>query len=197
MTDPLLAFLLFAMAATLTPGGATALATASGLHFGVRRSAPLIAGIAAAMAVLAATTASGLGLVLLNAPAASLALKTAGTAYLLWLAWRVATAGPPSAAARPRAPIGFVGGFALLLLNPKAWASTLSAAASYAAISPDPLALATIMAAIFAGCSIVALWLWAAGGQWLGQRLHRDAHWHWVNRGLAALLLLAVGTIWW
>lgn len=196
MTDPLLAFTIFALVTTLTPGGSTALATSSGLHFGLRRSVPLFAGITTAMAMLAALAASGLGILLLNIPAATTVLKTAGTLYLAWLAWRVATAGAPTTASRPAAPIGFVGGFAMLLLNPKAWISTLSAAASYAAISQSPFVLAGTMAGIFSVCSVIGLWLWASSGQWLSQRLRREAHWHWVNGVLAALLVLSVVGIW-
>ncbi|MGW7620021.1 BTAD domain-containing putative transcriptional regulator [Streptomyces antimycoticus] len=58
----------FALIATVTPGGATTLATASGAHFGFRRSAPLMAGIAVGLAAMAAAAAAGLGGVVLAVP---------------------------------------------------------------------------------------------------------------------------------
>ena len=48
--DAILPLVLFVVVSTITPGGATTLATASGAQFGFRRSVPLIAGIAAGLA---------------------------------------------------------------------------------------------------------------------------------------------------
>ena len=78
------------MSATVTPGGATLLATASGARFGLRRSLPLLAGIAAGLAAVVALAGAGLGSLLQAAPALQSAMRVAGSAYLLWLAWRIA-----------------------------------------------------------------------------------------------------------
>ena len=48
-----LPLMLFVIVSTVTPGGATTLATASGAHFGYRRSLPMMAGIAATLFYLA------------------------------------------------------------------------------------------------------------------------------------------------
>ena len=88
VSDPLLSLGLFAVVATITPGGATTLATASGARFGFRRSVPLMAGIALGLAMLAAAAAIGLAGLLLAAPALQLAMKVAGSAYLIWLGFR-------------------------------------------------------------------------------------------------------------
>ncbi|MCA3917522.1 MAG: LysE family translocator, partial [Burkholderia sp.] len=60
-----LPLMLFVIVSTVTPGGATTLATASGAHFGYRRSLPMMAGIAAGLASMAAAAAAGLGSMLL------------------------------------------------------------------------------------------------------------------------------------
>lgn len=122
--------LLFAVVATGTPGGAMTLATASGSQFGFRRSLPLMTGIALALASLAAAASLGLANALLAAPSLQLTAKIAGTAYLLWLARNIARSGAPKNAAL-KAPTSLVGGFVLLWLNPKGWAMTLSAAATF------------------------------------------------------------------
>ncbi|WP_206311686.1 hypothetical protein [Streptomyces sp. DASNCL29] len=54
--------------ATVTPGGATTLATASGAHLGFRRSVPLMAGVAVGLASMAAAAGAGLGGALLAVP---------------------------------------------------------------------------------------------------------------------------------
>ncbi|WP_164066717.1 LysE family transporter, partial [Serratia marcescens] len=66
--------------------GATTLATASGARFGLRRSVPLMAGIAFGLTCLAAAAAAGLAGLLLAAPMLQLAMKLAGSLYLFWLA---------------------------------------------------------------------------------------------------------------
>ena len=54
MSQTLFSLIVFVIVATITPGGATTLATASGTQFGFRRSVPLLGGIALGLASLAA-----------------------------------------------------------------------------------------------------------------------------------------------
>ncbi|MET7719061.1 hypothetical protein [Streptomyces sp. NPDC005407] len=77
--DAFVSPLLFAVVATITPGGATTLVTASGAHFGFRRSVPLIAGIAIGLATLAAAAAAGLAGLLLAIPSLQLIVMGRGT----------------------------------------------------------------------------------------------------------------------
>ncbi|MGY4471628.1 threonine/homoserine/homoserine lactone efflux protein [Bradyrhizobium sp. LB9.1b] len=130
-----LPLILFVIVSTITPGGATTLATASGAHFGYRRSIPLMAGIAVGLASMAASAAAGLGSVLLALPSLQLAMKAIGSLYLLWLAWKIGRSGPPHLQANLAKPTSFLGGVWLLWHNPKGWAMTLGAAASFAALA--------------------------------------------------------------
>jgi threonine/homoserine/homoserine lactone efflux protein len=106
--------LLFAVVATITPGGATTLATASGAQFGLRRSVPLIAGIAIGLAKLAAAAAVGLAGLLLAAPSLHLIVTLTGSAYLVYLAWKIGKSGPPSTPTNVSAPTSLIGGIGLL-----------------------------------------------------------------------------------
>lgn len=203
MSQSLLSVLLFTLVATLTPGGATTLATASGVRFGFRRSLPLLAGIAIGLASLAAASGAGLGALLLASPLLQTAMKLGGTAYLVWLAWRIGRSGPPPSpgpAAPDRSaddhPSGFWTGMLLLWLNPKGWAMTLGAAASFAALSPDPLRLSLLLAAAFGACAAVSLTLWCAGGLVLARALRTDRQWRTVNALLGLLLAASILPVW-
>ncbi|MGF6504963.1 hypothetical protein OKW26_000766 [Paraburkholderia sp. 32] len=132
----ILPLLLFVAVATVTPGGATTLAITSGARFGFVRSIPLMLGIAMGLALLAAL---GLGGLLLTLPSLQTAVRALGSAYLLWLAWRIARSGPPNANNGPARPVSLVNGFLLLWLNPKGWAMTVGAAASSDAANLDDL----------------------------------------------------------
>lgn len=197
MPDAFPSLLLFAIVATGSPGGATTLATASGALFGFRRSLPLVTGIAAGIASLSAAAAAGLAALLLAFPAAQLVLKLAGSAYLLWLAWRIARSGAPRAGAgAARVPTGFWIGTLLLLTNPKGWTVALAGAAAFATGTPDPLRSALLLSGVLGTAAVASLSLWCAGGVLLARRLRTERQWRVVNAALGALLALSVLPIW-
>jgi threonine/homoserine/homoserine lactone efflux protein len=196
MLEPLLPLILFALVSTLTPGGATTLATASGMQFGFRRSVPLLAGIAAGLASLAAAASLGLASLLLAAPSLQLAMKLAGSAYLLWLAWKIARSGSPKPKSTLAAPTSFAGGASLLLLNPKGWAMTLGAAASFAAVASGPLHLALLLGLTFGLCAIGSLSLWCVAGFLLARLLRQAWQWHLLNGVLGVLLAASILPMW-
>lgn len=188
---------LFVFAATFSPGGATVLVTASGLRNGLRSTMPLIVGMAGALAFLAAAAALGLGSFMTMYPALETLIRIAGTVYLLWLALAVARAAPPSAKgpSDQLAP-GFVTGVFLLWLNPKAWATTLSAAAAFGQISGTPTHTAAILGAAFLVFGLLSLTLWAAFGQLLGRLLKSERQWRVTNLIFAILIVASVGGLW-
>ncbi len=196
MPELFYSFVLFAVVATATPGGATTLATASGIQFGFRRSVPLLLGIALGLASLAAAAASGLAAFLQTFPALELAVRLAGTAYLAWLAYKIGMAGAPGQNDERDQPISFGGGMLLLLLNPKGWATTLGAAASFAALASSPARLAALMAATFATAALVSLCLWCIGGAMLAKALRTERHWRSVNGVLGLLLVASILPMW-
>ncbi len=70
-----------AVATTFTPGPSTLLAAASGAGFGVRRTIPLMAGVAAGLASLMAAASAGLIVVLQAVPSVHVIVKVLGSAY--------------------------------------------------------------------------------------------------------------------
>jgi len=195
MSGSTLPLIVFALVATLTPGGATTLATASGARFGFRRSLPLLAGIAAGLATLTAAAAAGLAGLML-APSLQLALKLAGSAYLLGLAWAIGRAGPPDLKAEAAAPIGFLAGAGLLWLNPKGWAMALGAAAAFAMLAEGPAQLALLLGSAFGLAAALSLSLWCLAGLLLARLLRTDRQWRAVNAALGLLLAASVIPMW-
>jgi threonine/homoserine/homoserine lactone efflux protein len=196
MTSSISPLFLFVAVATLTPGGATTLATASGAHFGFARSIPLMLGIAMGLALLAAVAALGLGRLLLAMPALQTVVKALGSAYLLWLAWRIARNGPPNAGNGPARPVTLVSGILLLWLNPKSWAMTVAAAASFALLSSSPNQLAILLGASFGLAACTSLALWCALGVLLAELFRTPRHWRIFNLAMGALLAVSVIPTW-
>ncbi len=128
-TTSLILFAAVYFAAVATPGPGIAALVARVLGHGLVGVAPFIAGYVVGDMIWLIVAATGLA-VLANAVAGLfLALKYAGAAYLLYLAWRMAT-GPVAAGDRaPAASRGwraFFGSLSLTLGNPKVMVFFLS-----------------------------------------------------------------------
>jgi threonine/homoserine/homoserine lactone efflux protein len=116
-----------------TPGPATISLTAAGSAHGIRRCVGFLIGIIAGTLLVLLAVATGVTAVLLAAPGVRSALVVASAAYILWLAYHVATA--PPLAGRGAAPAPSTAGGAFLgVANPKAW---LAIAAVFASVHLD------------------------------------------------------------
>ena len=115
------ALLLTSLAIMGSPGPATISLTATGVAFGVRRSARYLAGIIAGTIVVLVMVAAGLTGALLALPAVGPAFIVVAAAYILYLAYHIATAPPLAAADRSAPAPSLAGGLLLGVANPKAW----------------------------------------------------------------------------
>lgn len=185
-----------AVVATGTPGGATVLAVASGAQFGLRRSLPLLLGMALTVGGLCAASVLGLGTVVRDKPEVAFVLRLAGSVYFLWLAWRIFSAAPTTASSASSAnPVSFRGGMALILLNPKAWAIAMSSAAAFSGMG-DAIGRALLIGGIFGITGTASLCLWCSFGLMLAKVLHTPRQWRAANASLAFLLAASVTLLW-
>ena len=103
--DTLLAFSLFAMVTSITPGPNNLMLLASGVNFGFRPTVPHMLGISSGFLVMAFAVGVGLAGVFTQLPWLYGVLKWVGTAYMLYLAWRIANSAPPEDTAPGKKPI--------------------------------------------------------------------------------------------
>jgi len=85
-----LALLVFAFVSSVTPGPNNLMLLASGVNFGFRRTIPHMLGIGVGFFVLLLAVGFGLGALIETVPSFYTALKFAGGAYMLYLAWKIA-----------------------------------------------------------------------------------------------------------
>ncbi|MGO4841915.1 LysE family translocator, partial [Rhizobiaceae sp. 2RAB30] len=112
---------------SVTPGPNNLMLLASGVNFGFQRTVPHMLGIGAGFLVLLLSIGLGLGALLSAYPALHLALKFAGGAYLLYLAWRIAMSRSLSDSRGEKArPMSFLEAAAFQWVNPKAWMIALT-----------------------------------------------------------------------
>jgi threonine/homoserine/homoserine lactone efflux protein len=93
----IVAFIVFASVAAFTPGPNNTMVLASGLNFGFRRTIPHMLGIGFGFAVVVLVAGFGLGAIFQAYPLLYTVLKYVGAAYLIYLAWLIATSGAVSA----------------------------------------------------------------------------------------------------
>jgi len=195
--DLFLSFIMFVAVTTLTPGGATTLATSSGMRFGLAASMPLILGMTVGMVVMVGASAFGLGSLFLVYPAARIGLAALATFYFLWLAWVIARSGAPTINTDGQVlPHGLGAGAMLILVNPKAWTMALGASASFGALGSDPMELAVILASVFAVFCFGSLSIWSVGGMLIARLLRTERQWHMLNAVLAIMLVFSIIPVW-
>lgn len=163
----LLALLGFAFAATITPGPNNLMLMASGANFGFQRTLPHMMGILVGFSMMIFLVGMGLMALFDVLPGLHVVLKVVSIAYLLWLAWKIATAPPPEKAEIEGRPLTFLQAAAFQWVNPKAWAMGLSAITLYA---PDRSFVSiAIVAGAFAFVCFPANSVWA----WVGTMVRR------------------------
>lgn len=187
--DLLLAFALFALVTSITPGPNNMMLLASGVNFGFRRTLPHMLGISIGFMVLVLAVGFGLGSLFQTWPILYTLLRYIGGAYLLYLAWKIATSGPASENDQPRGePMGFFAAALFQWVNPKAWVMAIGAISTYTPMQ-GYFTNVLVIAAVFALINLPGVGIWAGFGSLLRNVL-RDPRWLRVFNVIMALLLV-------
>ncbi|GIL00999.1 MAG: lysine transporter LysE [Alphaproteobacteria bacterium] len=187
--EALLALAVFAFVTSVTPGPNNLMLLASGVNFGLRRTIPHMLGIGVGFGVLLLCVGYGLGQMLTLFPVAFTALKLAGGAYLVYLAWRIAMSGEVGEAAAGARPITLIEAAAFQWVNPKGWVMAVGA------VYTDPdryVASVMLVAGVFVAIGVAAISLWAAMGIGLRRFLDRPAVLRMFNWTMALLLVASL-----
>jgi len=188
----LVSIAVFAAAMTGTPGPNNIMLTASGANFGFVRTVPHLLGVSIGVGTLITTVAAGLGVLFDTFPLLQQGMRLVACAYLLYLAWRIASAPPPGEAAidstamTPR-PMRFFEALLFQYVNPKAWAMGITAVGSFTVIGDGYWLSAAVIVAVFLIVGLPLTASWAAFGVLLGRVLSTPGAWRWFNRIMGVL----------
>ena len=183
---------LFAAAMTLTPGPNVVLVTASAANFGFRRTIPQMFGITLGFGAMIVAVGFGLAGLVHAEPRLHAALKYAGAAYLVYLAWRIARADAGSGVSARARPVGFLEAALFTWMNPKAWVSALGALAAYTTLGGDVLWETSVIAAVLAAFCLLSVVVWAGFGAVIGRYLANPRARMAFNWSMAGLLVLSL-----
>jgi threonine/homoserine/homoserine lactone efflux protein len=195
----------FAVAMAGTPGPNNAMLTSSGSLWGFRRTVPHMLGVSIGFPVMLMAVASGLGTLLRHHPSLLTAMRWLGAAYLLYLAWKIATAQPRAGAKDPsgkqvagtsRRPMSFVQAALFQWVNPKAWLITISALATVASAGGHPSVLrALILACVFVAVTLPITAAWTMIGVGVSRLLTTNHALRRFNVTMAALLVASLVSV--
>jgi threonine/homoserine/homoserine lactone efflux protein len=190
--DTALALVMFAFVSSITPGPNNFMLLASGVNFGFLRTIPHMCGIGAGFFTLLLGVGFGLGALFSAFPQLHIALKIVGGLYLLWLAWKIATARSLSSekAAGAR-PMTFMEAAAFQWINPKAWIMAVTGMALFT--RPEaPYLSVLFVAAAFALVNFPSVSTWAGFGTALRGFLADPVKLKWFNIAMGLLLAASV-----
>lgn len=180
--------LLTSLAVMGSPGPATISLTAAGSAYGVRRSIGYLAGIIAGTTAVLVAVASGITVTLLTVPALRVVLVSISAAYILWLAYHIATAPPLAAQQETAKAPSLAGGTLLGIANPKAWVAIAAVFAS-ARLAVSATADAAAKVALLAAMIVLISAAWLVAGATLAPLLRHPVRARVINVVLATALV--------
>jgi len=188
-----IAILIFAISSTVTPGPNNIMIMTSGLNFGIKRSMPHLMGICLGFPIMVAAVGLGFGTLFEKLPILHEIIKVLGVAYLLYLAWLVASSAPSNLeGSKESNPLTFMQAALFQWINPKAWVMATGAVAAYTSQDTEMFVqvMAISLSFFAAGFPCVGIWLIFGSGlkRFLKERLYQRI----FNISMALLLVVSV-----
>ncbi len=192
----LLSLVFFAFITSISPGPNNMMLTASGANFGFKRTIPHMLGIVTGVAVMIVVMGSGLGALFYQFPALQWALKTLGSLYLLYIAFKISQMGVPGDANSKAKPMTFLQAALFQWLNPKAWVMCSTAVTSFTITGPQYWLSLVLIALAFFIVEIPTTSFWAAFGTKVKTWLNTPQAWRKFNLTMGGLTASCVLMMW-
>jgi len=186
--------LVFCTAMSFSPGPNTTLSTALAANHGLRRALRFCFAVPTGWTLLMLASGLGLGALVLSVPALRWAVKLAGVAYMLWLAWRLAQASALGTVDERRLEVSFLQGVGLQFLNIKAWMLALTLTAGWVVNAggqpaSNPGQRLAIICGVMVLFAFTSNFTYAVAGSLLRGWLAQGRRLLWFNRTLALVLV--------
>ena len=156
------ALILFTIATSITPGPNNVMIMASGANHGFKKSIPHLLGIDLGFPVMLIAVELGAGQVFQQSPSIFIGLKIIGSTYLVYLAYKIASAPVHSFDTKKAKPMTFIQAVLFQWVNPKAWIMCIGAVVTYTVSGTSYLYQVIVIALLFVlfGAPCTITWLW-------------------------------------
>ncbi len=183
---------LFCFVASITPGPNNLMLMSSGLTYGMRRTLPHMIGVALGFMFMVLLVGLGINALFAIFPWLDTFLKIASIIYLLWLAYKIATAGVVhSSGGGSGTPLTFLQAASFQWVNPKAWMMAVTAVAVYVPASQFAFDLA-VVTLIFGVINLPCIAVWASFGTLLRRLVDNPKVMHTINIAMAIALVASL-----
>lgn len=187
----LYALIVFCFVASITPGPNNLMLLTSGVNFGFRRTIPHMLGVGLGFALMVGLVGIGLDAIFTRFPALFPIMRYAGVAYMLWLAGKLALAGPVGKTDYKGKPLGFFGAAAFQWINPKAWFIAIGALTAYS-VSEDYARSVVIATLVFGLVTMPCVAAWVLFGTAMRRVLANPRFVRPFNIAMALLLVASI-----
>ncbi len=193
MHPEIVSIALFWFVTAYTPGPNNVVASYSGFNFGIIKTLPHIFGVTLGFTSLVLFLTIGLINVFKLFPIIQVVMKYLGTFFLIYLAYKIATA-TTSDDTKKENPVKFIETFFFQYLNPKGVTVAIIIVSTYVELGENYLNYATqvvVLALLFSSTSIT---LWTFIGKFLRKFATNDKFIKYFNYAMSCLLLLSIIT---
>jgi threonine/homoserine/homoserine lactone efflux protein len=191
----IIAFLPFAVAMSFTPGPNNLMLASAGARFGFARTLPQQAGVVIGFAIMTLAIGFGIAALVTAVPTLFLVMRIASIAYILYLAWKIATADSIKATPAESRPLGFFHMAAFQWVNPKAWMMALGAVTTYTTPAADFHLQILLIVLVLAVVGVASTSVWVLFGQLIRRYLTTPRRRIAFNWTMAGLLILSVAPV--
>lgn len=190
--DLFLAVLFFAFSTTVTPGPNNVMIMSSGVNYGIKASVPHWLGICLGFPLMVLLVGLGFGVVFERYPHLHQLIKVLGVAYLVWLAWRIASAEPKAIEQGKSKPFSFMQAALFQWVNGKAWVMASGAVAAFTTVGGIYWQEVGIITAAFLLVAFPCVGVWLVFGAALRTVLTKALFQRIFNICMAVILVLSV-----
>lgn len=186
----LLAMLSFSLVMSITPGPVNMIILSSGISYGAKRTIPYVSGATIGFTLLLLFIGFGFSQVINAYPFFLSYLAIAGSIYIIYMGYKIASAKPQLEISKKDAP-KFFEGFLLQWINPKAWIACVSGASIFSRTESYNSFL-TFAVIYFIVCYI-SLGVWAILGDKVSYLLKDHFRLRLFNFIMGILLIITAG----
>tara|TARA_Y100001960_G_scaffold287670_1_gene326065 strand:- start:3707 stop:4300 length:594 start_codon:yes stop_codon:yes gene_type:complete len=196
MDNLIFAMMVFAFVGAVTPGPVNLLATSTAVQQGSIQALKHVLGASLAYAVVVYLSGSMLSTATDKLPMLESSMQLLGSGFLIWLAYKIASAPVGNIEVEGRTASGWVTGSLAQLLNPKAWLVAMSGVSVYVVGQVNSHQWLWIFTFISLGACLIGVGVWALLGRLLATYLSQPNKQRIFNRAMAIILVMSVSMMW-
>ena len=191
MYPNLATLILFCVAAGFTPGPNNILGSYQGFNFGIKKSLPLILGVALGYTFLLIVLAAGLIIIFKTYPLLKITLKICGSVFLIYLAYKISFKSKVEQK-NVAEPVNFFDTFTFQFINPKGVIIAITTISTFVEAGSNYLLHSLIVIGVSFCVAVTSITSWCLLGKFLRRFATNEKFIQIFNYVMSFLLIVCV-----